>query len=197
MPSDSSATWRVRIAFLCLFAVFAAGAWFVADLGRLQDSVSTQESRATLQGITDSGQIEEMFRKYPSSKFLQMAAMATRAADETTAAAEKLSNEVGPPSVSKDVNFAAASRADLEALRRDLKTAQANAEAFMPRFSRAAEDRARQCEEIRALAPVNDETIAGLLENIDKRHADMTAVTSKICRRAPISIAPTKTTSCS
>ena len=138
MPSDSSATWRVRIAFLCLFAVFAAGAWFVADLGRLRDNVSTRESRATLQGITDSAQIEETFRKYPSSKFLQMAAMATRAADETAAAAEKLSNEIGPPSVSKDVNFAAASRADLEALQRDLKTAQANADGVHAALQRAA-----------------------------------------------------------
>ena len=60
--------------------------------------------------------------------------MATRAADETSAAAEKLSREVAPGSVSRDFNFGAASRADLEALRRDMKTAQANAAASMPRL---------------------------------------------------------------
>ena len=180
MPSDLNATWRVRIAFLCLFVVFAAGAWFVADLGRLRDNVSTQESRATLQGITDPGQIEETFRKYPSSKFLQMVAMATRAANETAAATEKLSNEIGPPSVSKDINFGAASRADLEALQRDLKIAQANAEAFMPRFSALLKTERDNVRRYALSLRINDETIAGLLENIDKRHADMTAVTSRI-----------------
>src|SRR5438105_2398287 len=114
MPSDPNTKWRVRIAFLSLFVVFAAGAWFVVDLGKLQENVSTRESRQSLQDITDVGQIEEVLRQHPSNKFLQTVAMATKAADETSAAAEKLANEVGPPSVSKEINFGAASRADLE-----------------------------------------------------------------------------------
>ena len=60
--------------------------------------------------------------------------MATKAADETNAAIEKLSNEVEPPAISKATNLGAASRSDLEALRRDLKTAEANATTFMPRY---------------------------------------------------------------
>src|SRR5216683_6377250 len=130
MPSDPNAKTRVAIAFLSLFVVFSVGAYFVAGLTRLPENISARESRAALQGITDLGQIEEALKKYPSNKFLQTMAMATRAAYETTAAAEKLSNEIAPPAVSKDINLGAASRADLEALRRDLKTAQANAAAF-------------------------------------------------------------------
>jgi hypothetical protein len=179
MPSDPNTKWRVRIAFLSLSAVFAAGAYFVADMNKLQDNISTRESRVALQGITDVGQIEEVLKQHPSNKFLQVMAMATRAADETGAAAEKLSDEIGPPSVSKEVNFGAASRADLEALQRDLKTAQANAAAFMPRFSallKAERDEVKRY----ALWQLNGDTVTALLDIVDKRHADITALMSRL-----------------
>ena len=136
MPSDPNPNTRVRIAFLCLFVfmvVLSVGAYFVADLRKLQDSIAARESQTALQGITDPRQMDEALRQHPSNKFLQMMAMATRAADETSAATEKLSNEVEPPAISKGINLGAASRSDLEALRRDLKTAEANATALMPR----------------------------------------------------------------
>ena len=155
--SDSKGKWRVWIAFLFLFVVFAVGAWFVADLGKLQENISARESRQALQGITDVRQIAEVHRKYPSSKFLQVMAMATRAADETAAAAEKMLNEVAPPAAAREFNFGAASRADLESLGRDIKTAQANVAAFMPRFAEldkaaVAELRAYLLDERRKLA---------------------------------------------
>jgi hypothetical protein len=179
MPSDPNTKWRVRIAFLSLFAVFAAGAYFVADMSKLQENVSTRDSRAALLGITDVGQIEEVLRQHPSNKFLQVMAMATRAADATGAAAEKLSDEVGPPSVSKEVNFGAASRADLEALQRDLKTAQANAAAFMPRFAALLKTERDEVKRY-ALWQLNGDTVTALLETVDKRHADITAVMSRL-----------------
>jgi hypothetical protein len=179
MPSDSNAKWRVRIAFLVLFVVFAAGAWFAADLGKLQENLSARESRQALQDITDPGQIEEVLKKYPSSKFLQTMAMATRAADQTRAAAEKLSNEIAPPSAAKDFNFGAASRADLEALRRDLKTAQANAAAFMPRFAALLKTERDEVKKF-ALWQLNGEAVTALLDTVDKRHAEITAVMSRL-----------------
>ena len=136
MPSDPKANTRVRIAFLLLFVfmvVFSVGAYFVADLAKLQDSIAARESQTALQGITDPKQIDEALKQHPSNKFLQMIAVATEAANETDAATEKLSNEVEPPAISKNINLGAASRSDLEALRRDLKTAEANATTFMPR----------------------------------------------------------------
>jgi hypothetical protein len=179
MPSDPNTKWRVRIAFLSLFAVFAVGAWFVADLGKLQENVSTSESRQAVQDITDVGQIEEVFKKHSSSKFLQVMALATRAADETGAAAEKLLNEVAPPAAAREFNFGAASRSDLEALGRDLKTAQANATAFMPRFVALLKSE-RDSVKTSALWNLNGDTAAALLDNIDKRHAEMTALMSRL-----------------
>src|ERR1039457_1513451 len=108
MPSDPNAKTRVRIAFLCLFVfmiVLSVGAYFVTDLGKLQDSIAARESQTALHGITDAGQIDEALRHHPSNKFLQMMAMATRAANETSAATEKLANEVEPAAISKGINL--------------------------------------------------------------------------------------------
>ena len=179
MPSGSNAKWRVWIAFLLLFVVLAAGAWFAADLGKLQESLSAGESRKAVQDIADVRQIEEVARKFGSNKFLQVTAMATKAANETAAASEKLLNEVAPPAASRDFNYGAASRADLEALRRDIKTAQANAATFTPRF---AERFRRERDNVRtnALWYLKQDTVDGLLDIIDKQHAEATAAMAKL-----------------
>jgi hypothetical protein len=180
MPSDPNSKTRVRIAFLSLLVVFLAGAYFVGDLGKLQENISVRESRSVLQGISDPGQIEKALRQHPSSKLLQMTAMATRAADETSAAPEKLLNEVEPPAISKNINLGVASRADLEALRRDLKTAQANATALMPRFSALLKTERDNVKKYALSLQIKQDIVTGLLDNIDKRHAEITTLTSRM-----------------
>src|ERR1700737_1042803 len=183
MPSDPNANTRVRIAFLFLFVfmiVFSVGAYFVADLGKLQESIAARESQTALQGITDPGQIDEALRQHPSNKFLRMIAMATKAANETNAAVEKLSNEVEPPAISKNINLGAASRGDLEALRRDLKTAQANATTFMPRYAAVLKTERDSVEQYALSLHLGKDTIGKYLDNIDKRHAEITAFTSRM-----------------
>jgi hypothetical protein len=183
MPSDPNAKTRVRIAFSSLFVfmiVFSVGAYFVADLGKLQENIAARESQTALQGITDPRQIDEALRQHPSNKFLQMIAMATKAANETNAATEKLSNEVEPPAISKDINLGTASRSDLEGLRRDLKTAEANATAFMPRYIAVVKTERDNVEKYALSRHVGKDTISRFLDNIDKRHAETTAFTSRM-----------------
>jgi hypothetical protein len=183
MPSDPNPKTRVRIAFLCLFVfliVFSIGAYFVADLGRLQESIAAHESQAALQGITDAGQIDEALRQHPSNKFLQMMAMATKAADETNAATEKLLNEVEPPAISKDINLGAASRSDLEALRRDLKTAEANATAFMPRYIVLLKTERDNVEKNALALHVDKDIFSRILDRLDRRQAEITALISRM-----------------
>src|SRR6266446_8137448 len=136
MPSGPTANARVRIALLFLFfiIVFSVGAWFAGDLSRLQDRFSARESQAALQAISEPSQLDDALRQHPANKFLQMMAMAIKAANETSAATEKLTSEIEPPAISKAGNLAVLSRSDLEALRRDLNTAEANATAFLPRY---------------------------------------------------------------
>jgi len=113
----------------------AVGAYYVADRGRLQDLVSTREGQAVLQGIADVRQIDEALRQHPQNKFLRMMAIATKSADDTNVAIEKLSDEIEPPAISKAGNLGTANRGDFEALRRDLKLAETNATTFMPRWT--------------------------------------------------------------
>lgn len=177
MPSK--AKWRIGIAFAFLFAVLAAGVYFVSDLGKLQENASAQQSRQALQDVTDVSQIEALSKKYGSSKFLQVMAMATKAADETVAASDKLLGEVAPPAAARDFNYGAASRAELEALVRDIRTAQANAASFVPRHAELLK-RERDSVRTNALWYLKEDAVTSLLDTIDKRHAELVAATAKL-----------------
>jgi hypothetical protein len=183
MPSGPNPKTRVRIAFFCLFVfmiVFSVGAYFLTNLGKLREIMAAREGQTALQGITDPSQIDEALRQHPSNKFLQMTAMATRAANETDAATEKLSKEVEPPGVSKNSNLGAASRSDLEALRRDLKTAEANATTLMPRYIALLKTERDNVEKYALSLYLDKDTTSRFLDNLDKRHAEITAFTSKM-----------------
>src|SRR6266436_9331658 len=181
--SGQKANTRVRTAFLLLFVfmiAFSVGAYFVADLGKLQESIAARESQTALQGITDPKQIDQALKQHPSNKFLQMIAVATKAANETNAAIEKLSDQVEQPAISKDINLAAASRSDLEALRGDLKTAEANATTFMPRYVALLKTERDNLEKYALSLHLGKDTVGRLLDNVDKRHADITALTARM-----------------
>jgi hypothetical protein len=183
MPSDLSARTRVRIALLSLFvfaAVASVGAYVVADLGKLQDNIAARESQAALQGITDASQIDAALSQHPTNKFLRMMAMATQAADQTNAAIEKLSGEIEPPEISKTGNLAAASRSDLEALRRDLKTAETNAATFAPRATAVLKAERDAIEKYALSLHLEKDQSRSLLEHIDRRHAEIAALTSSL-----------------
>lgn len=183
MPADPKAKWRVRIALLVLFVfVIAASAtaYFVADLGRLQDLIAARESQAALQGITDAGQIAAALEQHPRNKFLRITAMATAAADETNAAIEKLSGEVEPPAIAQAGNLGAASRSDLEALRRDLKTAETNAAALTPRIAAILKAERDKVEDEAHSLYLEKDRSSRLLDQIDSRHAETAAFTSRM-----------------
>lgn len=192
MPRDPNAKWRVRLAFLSLFVVFAVGAYFARDLGRLQQSMAVRESRTALQDVTTAKQTAEALNQHPQDKsqdksqeksldkFPQLLAMATKAADETNTAMDRLSNEIAPPGIAKNIDFyAAASPGDLDALRRDLKTAEANATTFLPRYVALLKAERDTVEEY-LRANVDKGTAGKFLASIDKRHADITAFTSRM-----------------
>lgn len=179
MTPARKAKWRIGIAFVVLAAALAGGAYLISDLGRFQENISTKESRQALQGVSDVGQIEELSKKYTASKFLQAIAVATRAADGTTSASDKMLGDVAPPAAARDFNYGAASRAELEALRGDIRTAQANAAAFMPRYAELLK-RERDSVRANALWYLKPDAANAMLDTVDKRHADDTAAMSKL-----------------
>ncbi len=183
MPSNRKATTRIVVAFACLFVVFVAlsyGAWYLSGLASHQDSVAARESQAALQGITEPAQITGALKQHPSSRLLQTLAMAMKAADATNAAAEKLAAEVEQPPIPRDINLGAMNREQLEAFRRNLKTAQANASAFMPRYTALLKGEREAIEKGALALNVDKETLDRLMETVDKRQAELTAFTAKM-----------------
>src|SRR5258708_8329639 len=183
MPSDPNANTRVRIAFLLLFVFRIAssvGVYFLANLGRQQESIAARESQAALHGITDAKQIDEALRQHPSNKSLQLIAMATKAADETSAAIEKLTNEIEQPAISKNINLGTASRSDLEALRRNLKTAEANATTLMPRYIALLKTERDNVGKYALSLHLEKDVIGRVFDNFEKRQAGMKGFAFKI-----------------
>jgi hypothetical protein len=182
VPSGPKARIRVWLAFLSLFVglvVLSIGAWYLAGLARLGNSIADREGQATLQGIAEPAQIDEALRQHPSNKYLQMAAMATRAADDTRAAADKLSSQVEQPAIPAGIVLTALSRGELEALRRNLATAQTNALAFMPRYAEVLKTERGGIEKFALSQHVEQATLVKFLDVIDKRQAEMMAFTSR------------------
>jgi hypothetical protein len=178
--SDQGAKARVAIAFLLLFVVAAAlsvGAYY---LGKLQESIASQESRTALEALNNATSIDDALARYPSNRFLKLMAMATTAALETSAASEKLSREIEPPALSRGITLAAACRGDLEALRPDLKIAETNATAFMPRYLFLLKAERGRLESYALSLNLEKNIVSRFMDDVDRRHAEITAVISKM-----------------
>jgi hypothetical protein len=171
MSSNPFSTARVRIAFLFLLVLLGVGGYFATDLSQFQERISTEEGLATLQGITNPRQVEDTLRQHPSNNILKLMAKATKAADETRRAIDRLSAEIEPAGLSKEVNFGSASRDDLEAFRRDLKTAEANAVAFLPRYAAIFQAEHDQIEGAARSLHVPKEIAGRILDGLAQRHA--------------------------
>jgi hypothetical protein len=180
--SNSRARVRTAIAFMFLFVsliVCSIGAYFVPYLSKLQEGVVARESQRELQGISDPKQIDEALRQRPSNRFLQLAAMAAKAASDTRAATEKLPNEIEPPALSS-INLGTASRSDLEALRSALKTAEANATALLPRYVGLFKTERDRIENYALSLHLEKDAVRSFMEAVDRRHSQALAYTAKM-----------------
>jgi hypothetical protein len=180
---DLKAKTRVWVSFFFLFVAVAGlsvGAYYLTHLGTVQESIASRERQAAPQGLAESRPVDEALKRHPANKLLQMIAMAIKAANERNDAADKLLTEIEPPSLAKDIDLGTASRSDLDVLRRDLKTAQANAMALVPRYAALVKAERDKLEaNARSLRADND-TIAKFLDGVDQRHAEATALFSRL-----------------
>jgi hypothetical protein len=121
-----------------------------------------------------------MPQRVVTSLLLQMIAIATKAANETSAATEKLLNEVEPPALTKEINLGTSGRNDLEDLRRDLKAAEAEAATLMPRAIALIKAEHDTVESYALSLHAGKNIVGRFLDDVDKRHAETTALTSSI-----------------
>jgi hypothetical protein len=153
---EQKAKWRVRIAFAFFFFFFiilSVGVYFSTGLGKFKEMIAASETH-------------------------HLAAMATQAANETSVAIDKLSNEFRPPTLSKDVNSSTAGRTDLEALRSELETAEAHATAFMPLYIALLKTEHDRVDNYAQSPRADRDAVSRVLDDIDKRHAKITALIS-------------------
>jgi hypothetical protein len=181
ISSDRESNARVRVVALILFVfavIVSVAAYQIGDLSRFE-RLSSREDQAVLQAITDPKDVDEALKQYPSNKYLKLAALAERVVAETGTASEKLSNEIVPVTVSGDINLTAASRSDLEALSRDLKTGEANVTTAMPRYVALLKAQREKMENrARWLHPEKD-VLDRFLDGVDKWQAETADLASK------------------
>jgi hypothetical protein len=138
--------------------------------------VALRDAVAILKGLRDPSQIDRVVKDNPSNIFLLLMAEIRKASQETSRLVQKLIDEIEPPTLPKELNYARASRAQLEAYRLDLEAAEANAMAAMPRYVAFLESEREKVEVVVRSLDIDDRYIRAALTGIDKR----TEITSKM-----------------
>jgi predicted aminopeptidase len=159
----------------CLVAMYVVG-----DLTKFQAAVSEKESRTALRDVADPEQLDRALKRYPSNQFLQMIALARDDANDIDAASQTALREAEPKALPKLGDLGGSSLNDLEALRRDLKTADVNAATSSARYAALIKTKRDKMEEhIRSLK-AGDDQASSFMAMIDEQHAAWMELTSKI-----------------
>jgi len=164
-------------AIVLTIAALAVG---IGNTSKLIDSIDASRGMKELSAVQDPSQIEQALKKNPSNTFLQLMAGAAKLAQDTDRATAELLAEIEPPALSKDINFATATRADLQAYRSNLRTAETNAAAAMPRLAPLAKKERDEIDSLSRSLNVSDDLRRNLLAGVDKRQARFLAFTSKM-----------------
>jgi len=168
---------------LILLGVFAATGFvallFVGDLARYQEAAMVGESKAALRDVNDLQQFDQALKQYPANRILKLVALAREEAASLDAAMRKLAEDAEPASLTKPVNLAAAGRSDLDALRRDLKTAESNVAAVKSRSEALIKTRRDELEKSARALGVESATVARFMAAVDEQHAEIAAFAAK------------------
>jgi hypothetical protein len=172
-------TWKWRRAGYTAAIVLAVAAVSMVgrNAGKLQE---VWDAQATLHAMGNPEQLDEAVSQSPENKMLKLFAMANKLGEGTAAAARKLSNEIEPVGLSKETNYATADRSDLEALLRDLKTAEANATAFIPRQLALIAAEREQIVAYASSLNLDKETVSSFLVGLDNSRSKGAAFSSKM-----------------
>ena len=171
MSSRSATSARIQLAVFSLFALLTVVVSLSIDLSKFQERVSTREDQTILQGISSPRELENALSQHPSSSVLQLMAKAIRVADNTKSAIDQLSAQIEPPRLSKEPDFGSASRGELDSFRRDLRTAEANARTFLPRYAAIFKAEHEQIRRATVSFHVPRSIADQLLEGVTQRQA--------------------------
>ena len=174
-------TGRLPLVILGAFAIACLVALvLVGDLARYQESAVVGESKAALAEVNDREQLDQALRKYPANRILKLVALTNERSAEIDTATRKMLNEVEPAALSKPVDLTAASRSDLEALRRNLKTAEDNVTVVSSRISALIKAKRAELQDSARALGMESSTVARFMAAVDEQHAEITALSAKV-----------------
>jgi hypothetical protein len=171
---------RILIAVAVLIVLATIAVSFSIDLGKFQERISTEEGQAALKGISSTAELEGALKEHPSNSILRLMAKATQITNETKAAVDQLSAQIEPARLSKEPNFGSVTRDQLDSFRRDLKTAEANARAFLPRYAAIFKAERGRIEAAATSLHVPKETASQVLDGVSQRHTKALDAISRI-----------------
>lgn len=168
---------------LILLGVFAAAGFaallFVGDLARYQEAAMVGESKAALRDVNDLQQLDQALKQYPANRILKLVSLAKEEAASLDAAMRKAAEEAEPAALAKPLNLATANRSDLDAIRRDLKTADSNVAAVKSRSEALTKARRNELEKSARALGVENATVARFLAAVDEQHAEIAALNAR------------------
>ena len=178
--TDRKARTRTAIAFLLLFLLLGVGGYFALTFNDLRERVAAIQTQSALQEIGDAKDLGDALKRHPQNRVLLTIQKAAKAADETGTAADRLLSDIEPVSLSRSIDYARASRNDLDAFRADLKATETKASAFASQYLALLKAERGEVERYALLQNVGKEGLARILDNLDRRQAEAAAVMSKV-----------------
>jgi hypothetical protein len=169
---------------LILFGVFAIACLvaliFVGDLARYQDAGMVEESQAALRDVNNPDQLDQALKRHPANRILKLVALADEKAAEIDAATRKMLNEAEPAALAPPVNLTAANRGDLDALRRDLKTAESNLGNIKSRVDALIKAKRDELQNGARSLGVEGTVVTRFMAAVDEQHAEMKVLAAKV-----------------
>jgi hypothetical protein len=161
-------------------AIVLAVAALVVGLRNAPKLVEGIDYRRGVDELKETHEINQALAKNPSNAFLQLIAGAYKIAEETDHETARLSDSIEPPALNKDINFAMAAREDLASYRKNLQTAEKNAEQGSPRFISLLKKERDAMESLAQSLNISDSVTRDFLSGVDKRQAKSMAFTTKM-----------------
>lgn len=172
---------RLPLILLGIFAIACLVALvFLGDLARYQEAGLVGESQAALRDVNDVRQLDQALKRYPSNRILKLIALANDKTAEIDAATRKLMSDAEPASLAKPVDLTASGRSDLDALRRDLKTAESNAAALKPRAAALVKAKRDELESSVRSSGVESGTVARFMAAVDEQFTESAALAARM-----------------
>jgi len=175
--------WKSKLlAGFILCAAMTVGfgtVYFVGDLARFQEAISVRDGQAALRSVNDPEQLDQVLKQHPSNKLLKMVALAKRDSVEMDIVTSGLLTEAEPRDLWRQADLGGSSRSDLEALGRDLKTAESNAKTLESRYLPLVKAERDKVEHDASVLAGRTNILAKFMTMIDEQHADMKSLISR------------------